>query len=443
MGIFKAYDVRGVYPDELNEDIAGKIGNAAAKLLNAGTLVVGRDMRLSSEALAGAAAQGIVEAGCDCLDIGLCETPAHYFAVGSSSCDGGLMTTASHNPPQYNGFKISKEKAIPVGQDSGLREIERMVTQGEYILQRKKGSILYKDISGDYTKHILSFAREIRRLKVVIDASNGMAGKHLPAVLDNLPLETVRLYFELDGRFPNHEPNPLKAENLRDLQDAVKGTRADLGVMFDGDGDRVVFVDENAEIVKSDLLTVLIAREVLRKEPGAAIVYDLRSSRVVPEEIRKAGGVPVRERVGHAFMKATLRNTGAVFGGELSGHYYFRENFCADSGAIAFMKILNLLSAEGAKLSELLKPLQRYCATGEINFEVEDKDEKIRELAEVFSDGKVDFLDGVTVEYDDWWFNVRKSNTEPLLRLNLEAKTPELLEKEKARLFSLLGKPLK
>jgi len=441
-GIFKAYDIRGIYPGQLNEELARRIGNAFARFIGGRRLVVGRDMRLSSDKLADAAMEGMTDAGADCTDVGVIETPMSYFAIGHYGFDGGVMTTASHNPAKYNGFKLSRERAIPLSEETGIAEIEKMVNEKEYRKAQKKGSIARKDIFPDYKKHVLSFAQGWKPLKVVIDAGNGMGGKVVPFIFSDSPIRIIPLFFELDGSFPNHEANPLKPQNMVDLQNKVREVRPDFGVAFDGDGDRVIFVDENGEIIGPDLLTALIAKEVLAKDKGASILYDLRSSRVVPETIAAAGGKPVRERVGHAFMKATLRKTGAVFGGELSGHYYFRDNFCADSGVIAFIKILNLLSRTDEKLSMLLAPLKKYHQSGEINFQVEDKDAKIEEIAEVFSDGKIDYLDGISVQYEDWWFNVRKSNTEPVLRLNAEADTPELLGRGKKRIMELLGEPM-
>jgi phosphomannomutase len=441
-GIFKAYDIRGTYPDQLNEETARRIGNAFAQFIGGKRYVVGRDMRLSSDKVARALIDGMTDAGADCTDVGVIETPMSYFAIGYYGFDGGVMTTASHNPAKYNGFKLSREKAIPLSEETGIAEIEKMVNENRYYKADKKGSIVAKDVFPDYRKHVLAFAEEVKPLTVVIDAGNGMGGKVLPFIFTETPIKIVPLYFELDGSFPNHEANPLKPQNMVDLQKKVAEARCDFGVAFDGDADRVIFVDENARTIGPDLLTALIAKEVLAKEKGASILYDLRSSRIVPETIEAAGGKPVRERVGHAFMKATLRETGAVFGGELSGHYYFRDNYCADSGVIAFIKILNLLSSTGEKLSSLLEPLKKYHQSGEINFEVEDKDAKIEEIARDFSDGEIDYLDGITVQYKDWWFNVRKSNTEPVLRLNAEADTADLLEKGKGRLMKLLGAPM-
>ncbi|KPJ63467.1 MAG: hypothetical protein AMS15_00165 [Planctomycetes bacterium DG_23] len=448
MGIFKAYDIRGIYvaratgPDELDEELARKIGRATAQFLGAKKMVVSRDMRLSSPSISEATIQGILEAGSDAVDIGLASTPGNYFATANYGFDGGLQITASHNPKEYNGFKVSGHEASPIGEETGLPEIERIATSGKFEPAAKKGSVSKKDIAADYKKHILKFAEDIAPLKLVIDAANGMGGLEIPLIFDQLPCQTIPLYFELDGTFPNHEANPLKYENLRDLRARVKEAKADLGVALDGDCDRCAYIDERGEIISSDLITALIAREVLAKEPGARIIYDVRSSWAVKEEIERSGGIPLKGRVGHAFMKAALREKSAAFAGELSGHYYFRDNFYCDSASIGLIKVLNLLSKAERPISEIIAPLNRYFATGEINFEVEDKAAMIMELTRKFSDGKQDFMDGITVEYEDWWFNVRQSHTEPLLRLNLEGRTRELMEEGKQKLISLLGKPV-
>jgi len=438
MSIFKAYDVRGVVPRDLNEDVAYRIGRAAPLVLGAKSMVVGRDMRRSSEALARALIRGIAESGCDATDIGLCTTPMNYFAVGSGPYGGAAMVTASHNPAEWNGFKFSRSGAAPVSYETGLAEMERLVAGELPPAPGTRGRVEKKDVRPAYVRHLLKFAEGIGPLTVVVDAGNGMAGMVLPEIFEHLPCRLHALYFELDGSFPNHEANPLKRENLVDLQAEVRATGADIGVAFDGDADRCMFVDETGEPVSSDLVTALLARELLERERGAAVVYDLRSSRVVPEEIRKAGGVPVETRVGHSFMKAILREHKGPMGGELSGHYYFRDHFYSDSGEVAMLVMLRMLSRSGRRMSELVAPLRRYSATGEINFEVEDKDAMIEALASAFRDGEQSRLDGLTVRYKDWWFNVRKSNTEPVLRLNLEADTPEIRDRARARVEAVL-----
>ena len=436
--IFKAYDVRGTYPDQLNEQMAEQVGAATARFLNAERLVVSRDMRASGENLSRALAQGILTAGAHVMDCGLLSTDANYFAICHLHADGGIQVTASHNPAQWNGFKISREEAIPISADTGLLNIKRIASGPPVRPSRARGKAEKANVLPRYVDHVLSFVRNPAPLKVAIDAGNGMGGHILPPMLEKLPLEVTPLYFELDGSFPHHEANPLKPENMRDLQKAVREKGCDLGVAFDGDADRCMFTDENGDLVSSDLVTALIAGRLLETHKGATILHDIRSSRVVAEEVRRHGGVPRVERVGHSFMKATMRRHNAVFGGELSGHYYFRDNFFADSGAIAFMEVVSILSSSRSSFSELLAPLRRYFATGEINYEVEDKEQAMNRLAEAFKDGRVSRLDGITVEYDDWWFNVRPSNTEPALRLNLEANTEELMEEGKRRVEAVI-----
>jgi phosphomannomutase len=431
--IFKSYDIRGIYPAELNEEKAQRIGFAIVDFLKqvkgtAKNIVVGKDMRVSSPSLADALIKGITNAGANAIDIGLVSTETTYFAGGYYKYDGSIMVTASHNPAEYNGFKVCREQAVPISLDTGLSKIAQLAKQ-PHTASKKCGTIIKKDVLNDYKNHVLNFVLNIKKLHVVVDAGNGMAGKTVPPVFEELPCKLTMLYPELDGTFPNHPPDPLVVENIKELQSTVQELGADLGVAFDGDADRCVFVDEKGQVITNDLITALIAKKWLIMEPKATIVYDLRSSRIVPEEIIAAGGVPYRERVGHSHIKATMREKNAIFGGELSGHFYFKNNYYADSGLIALIEVLNILSEQKDTFSDIIAPLKRYHSTGEINFEVIDKDEKIKGLAERFSNGRVDFLDGVTVEYDDWWFNVRKSNTQPLLRLNLEAKTKDLMKK--------------
>ncbi|MBI3099804.1 MAG: phosphomannomutase/phosphoglucomutase [Planctomycetes bacterium] len=446
MGIFKAYDIRGVYPEEIDERVAARIGAAVTAFAGAKCVVVGRDVRASSPAVARAVAAGAVSAGADVLDIGTCTTPMSYFAVGTTGADAGIMVTASHNPPQYSGFKICRRDAIPVSESSGLHEIESLVKAAEgrpLPPEPAAGRVQTRDLTDAYLAHVLRFlpAPPERRLRVVIDTANGCVGPLLDRLLPDLPCDARRLFFDPDGRFPNHEPNPLKDSNLKDCIAAVRSDRADLGIAFDGDGDRCMFLDERGERIPSDLLTAIIARHLLEKQPGSAIVYDLRSSWVVREEIEKAGGRPVLERVGHSFIKATMRREGAIFGGELSGHYYFRDHFTADSGLIAMMHVLGLALRHDGPVSSLIAPLRRYHQTGEVNFHVDDTRRKIEELARRFADGRQSRLDGISIEYPDWWFNVRPSNTEPVLRLNLEARTADRLVEAKAAVLKVLGSP--
>jgi phosphomannomutase len=455
--IFKAYDVRATYPNPLNEESAWKVGHATAQFLKRSrqgvapdqkvkredTIVVGRDMRPSSPDLAKSLMDGIRSVGMRVVDVGMVDTSFIYFAINHLDCVGGVMTTASHNPIQYNGFKISGPKAKPIGAASGLDDIKRIASQLRVGQTGLTGAYEQQDLWQPYRAHVLRFLDLKRPLRVAIDASNGMAGKMVPAVFGGLPnLEIIPLLFEITGSF-THDPNPLVESNLKMLQDLMGGTKPDLGVCFDGDADRCIFLDEKGRAIGCDLITALLARDFLQmpENKGSTIVYDLRSSHVVPDEVKAAGGVPRRDRVGHAFMKKTLAETKGVFGGELSGHFYFRDNFYADSGAIAFARLLSVLSRHNGSLSSLIDPLKRYFQTGEVNFQVEDKDGKIRELADIYKNGQIDYLDGLTVEFPDWWFNVRKSNTEPLLRLNLEANTKQLMEQKFTELKKVLGEP--
>ena len=455
--IFKAYDVRATYPDPLNEEVAWKVGHATGQYLKRNrqnvapdqrvrmedTVVVGRDMRPSSPDLCKQLSDGLRSTGMNVIDIGMVDTSFIYFAINHLDCVGGIMTTASHNPIQYNGFKISGPKAKPIGAASGLDDIKRIAMSLRVGETGLKGKYEQRDLWADYQKHVLKFLELKRNIRVVIDASNGMAGKMVPQVFNGVKnLEIVPILFEITGSFV-HEPNPLVESNLEMLKKKMRETTCDLGVCFDGDADRCMFLDETGKMIGADLVTALLARDFLSRSEnkGATIVYDLRSSHVVPDEVTAAGGSPRRERVGHAFIKKTLAETKGVFGGELSGHFYFRDNFFADSGAIAFARMLSVLSGQNKKLSELITPLRRYAQSGEMNFQVEDKDGKIRELAETYKDGQVDYMDGVTVDMGEWWFNVRKSNTEPMLRLNLEAKTPQLMEQKLRELKKILGEP--
>jgi phosphomannomutase len=447
-GIYKAYDIRGIYPTEINETVARKVGLSFPAILDrtareaGNTVVVSRDMRVSSGPLAAALIEGLRSAGLDVLDIGLATTPMNYFAVGHLGAAGGIQVTASHNPARYNGLKMSLSDARPVSGDDGIPQIERRVEGGDLRQAETAGALSEGSIEDAYAEHALSFLETParRRLRVVVDAANGMGALHR-RLLERMGIELDPLYFELDGSFPNHEANPLKAENLRDLVERVLATGADLGVSFDGDADRAAFIDERGVAVPSDLTTGVIAGELLRGEPGRAVLYDLRSSRAVAEYIEECGGVPVRERVGHSFMKATLRARQGIFGGELAGHYYFRDAYNADSAILAVVEILNLLRRTDGTLSQAVEPLRRYAKAPEINFEVEDKQGKIEALAAQYSDGQIDYLDGITVSYPDWWFNVRPSNTEPYLRLVLEAETEADLAKRRAELVALLGTP--
>jgi phosphomannomutase len=451
--IFKAYDIRGIYPDEFNEEDAWKIGCATARYLpsllkgfdrgqpQSQMLCVGRDMRTHSEPLTQALTDGIRSTGVGVIDIGMIDTPQMYFAINHLGTCGGVQITASHNPAKYNGVKVSGRGAIPVGIDSGLLEIKHLALALLHTKGKLTGALKTHDLTDAYKKHVLQFLREdIRKKKVVIDASNGMAGKMVPAIFGSIPVEIVDVNFEHTGKF-KHDPDPLKGKSLSQIKSAVKKEGCDFGICFDGDADRLVLIDENGETISCDLLTSLLVPYFLKKKPKSAIVYDVRSSRVVMEEIIKYGGTPRRERVGHAYMKKAMRDTHAIFGGELSGHFYYEENFYTDSALITMAHVLNVAGAGEKRMSELIAPLRRYCTSGEINFKVEDKEAKMEELARRYSDGQIDHLDGVTVGFKEWWFNCRPSNTEPLLRLNIEARTKELLDEKLAEIDGALGSP--
>lgn len=443
--IFKAYDVRGTYPDELDKTIAKQIGKAFATLTQASAVIIGRDMRVSSPELAKAFMEGLNELGVDAIDIGEVCTDGTYFASGSLKLPA-VMFTASHNPKQYNGMKFSKAGAVPVNQDTGLDEMKRTIEQDAYKqVNDKKGSITEKDILSEYVAHVHSFidTSKLAGLKIAVDAGNGMAGKMIPLVFDGLGVDIEPLFFELDGDFPNHPADPSKWENLRWLQDCVKEKNCDFGMAFDGDADRIFFVNEKGEIINSSLITSLIAKGMLEKNPGSKIVHNLVCSKGVPETVEKYGGRPIVERVGHSFIKATMARTQAIFGGEHSAHYYYRDNYNADSGIISALVVCEMVAKAGKPLSELLEEFHRYATMEETSVEVEDKEAKISELKERYSAAdpkpdKISELDGLTVEFKDWWFNVRPSNTEPLLRLNLEADTKELMGKKKGELLTLL-----
>jgi phosphomannomutase len=436
--IFKAYDVRGVVPDELDAALARRIGAAFADWAKQPAVLIGRDCRLSSLELAAALAEGITSRGLNVVDLELASTDLLYFASGRLDLPG-VMLTASHNPPEYNGMKFCMPGARPVGQDTGLADIRALVERGD-LRPRRTGQVESRDMLDAYVEHVLSFVdvEAMRPMVIVADTANGMGGLVVPPVMARLPVKLHHLYPELDGTFPNHPADPIDPANQKDLKTAMLEHGAEIGLAFDGDADRVFLVDEQAEDVSGSLLTALIARAMLRREPGAKIVHNLICSWIVPETIRAEGGVPIRTRVGHSFIKQVMAESGAIFGGEHSGHYYFRENYRADSGLIAAVVTLGELSASGVKLSELLAPFRKYSDSGEINSRVEDPAGKIEEIAAVFADGRQDRLDGLTVEFEDWWFNVRPSNTEPLLRLNVEATTPELLAEKTAEVLGLI-----
>jgi phosphomannomutase len=437
--IFKAYDVRGVVPAELDEDAARAIGAAFADWSAVPTIAVGYDCRLSSPSLAAAIHEGIASRGTDVLDIGLASTDLLYFASGSRDV-AGVMLTASHNPPEYNGMKFCLPGARPVGQDTGLAEIRDLAERADAAAAAAPGRIRQEQLLDAYADHVLSFvdAGAMRPLTVVADTANGMGGLIVPTVFERLPVTLVHLFPELDGTFPNHPADPIDPENQRDVKREVLARRADVGLAFDGDADRVFLVDERAEGVTGSEVTALVARAMLEREPGATIVHNLICSWTVPEVIREHGGTPVRTRVGHSFIKQVMAETGAAFGGEHSGHYYFRDNYRADSGLIAAVVVLDQLSRADAPLSEVLAPFRRYPSSGEINSVVDDQMGKIEEVAAAYRGGREDRIDGLTVEFDDWWFNLRPSNTEPLLRLNVEARNEELLKERTAEVLGLI-----
>jgi phosphomannomutase len=439
--VFKAYDVRGLYPAELDEAGAEAIGRAYVEQFEPRRIAVGRDMRLSSPAMQQAFMRGAAAAGAEVLDLGLVGTEMVYFAVGSLGLEGGAMITASHNPKEYTGAKLVRRGALPVGGESGLLDVRDRALADTASDAASRGTVDAYDVWPAYVDRVLSFVdvAEIKPLKVVIDAANGMAGTMLPPVLERLPVETIRCFFEPDGSFPNHEPNPLLPENREFIVRKTLEEGADLGVAFDGDADRCFFVDDTGEFVPGDFVTALFAESVLEKEPGVKIIYDVRASRAVPETIEREGGIPLVERVGHAFIKARMRKDDAAFAGEVSGHYYFREFSQADTGVVPFLVMLELISKKGRRLSEILEPLRsHYFITGEINTPVADVALKLQELKERYADGRISHRDGISVDFEDWHFNVRPSNTEPLLRLNLEASSEERMEQKRDEVLALI-----
>jgi phosphomannomutase len=437
--VFKAYDIRGVYPDELDDDLARRIGNAFAAFLGASRIAVARDMRASSESLAEAFIDGATLAGADVVDIGLASTDMIYYAAGVLDAPGAMFT-ASHNPAQYGGIKLCRAGAAPVGEETGLADIKALVAKGDLAEGARRGAREERDLIDDYADHVRHFVDGIalRPLVVVADAANGMAGLVAPKVLGPLPIDLTVLYADLDGTFPNHPADPIQEENLRDLQAALLAKQADVGLAFDGDADRVVLVDDRGQPMSGSVTTAMLARAILAQHPGSAVVYNLICSKAVPEIIREAGGTPVRSRVGHSFMKQQMAEAGAVFGGEHSAHYYFRDNYRADSGLIAAVIALGILSEAGQPLSELRKPFERYAASGEINSRVADPAAVIERVGRMYPACAVDRLDGLTLDCGEWWFNLRPSNTEPLLRLNLEAPDRATCDARTAEVLALV-----
>ncbi len=433
-GAFKAYDVRGLYPQEIDEAGAELIGAALAAQLGARTLAAGADPRPSSPGLVLAFARGAAAAGAETVDFGMVPTEMLYFGVAHRGFDGGAMITASHNPPQYNGMKLVGEGALPLSGDAGIPELKRRVLESAAPAAGVEPTLRADDLYPDYVEHLLGLvdAGAFAPYRVVMDAANGAAGKLAPLVFDRTPVRRVEMYFEVDGTFPNHEPNPLLEENSREIRERVVAEKADLGIAWDGDADRCFFVDEAGEFVPGDFVTALLAEALLGRDPGASILYDLRASRAVPDTVRANGGVPLVNRVGHAFFKQRMRREGVLFGGEVSGHYYFAANHNADSGFIPALLILELLSRKKATMAELLQPLrEKYFISGEINTTVDDVPAALARIEVRFGDGEVTKLDGISVDYPDWHFNVRPSNTEPLLRLNLGADGRDLMEEKR------------
>ena len=439
--IFKSYDVRGIYPSELNEDVAYGIGRCFVPLVGAQAVVVGRDMRPSGARLFEAFARGATEAGADVVDVGMVSTDALYFAVGKFGYQGGVMITASHNPAQYNGMKFTRDLAQAISLDTGLSEIRDRLASGSLPAKASKaGTVSQRNILDDFAEHCLSFIdpKRIKPFKIAIDAGNGMAGETVPHVFKHLPCEVIPLYFELDGSFPNHPASPIEPENMADLQAAVRKHGCDLGVAFDGDADRMFIVDEQGNLIDGSTVTALVALNTLKRYPGCKILYNLICSRSVPELIEKNGGVPIRSQVGHSLIKKTMREQDVVFGGEHSGHFYFKNNWYADSGMIALMQCLELFSESGKTVSQTIAPIDTRFRSGEINSTVSDIPGKLRAIEERYSDAQIDHLDGVTVSYPDWWMNIRPSNTEPLLRLNVEGDTKEVMERHRDEALALI-----
>ena len=441
-GIFKAYDIRGIYPTELNEDVGYAVGRAFAGFLKATKVIVGRDMRLSGPQMFDAVTRGLMDQGADVINIGMVSTDQYYYACATLG-HAGMMVTASHNPKEYSGFKMVRKMPQLLSGDSGIQDLRRMVANDDYPAPGRKGTMTEMNLSQGFVDMVASLidVNALARLKVIADTGNGMVGPILERVFNQLPaIELTGMYLEPDGNLPNHGLDPLQPENRAELQQRVATEGADIGFAFDGDGDRFFTIDDRGEFVSGDFLTALMGQYYLEKYPGAKIVYDVRASWAVPDLIEAAGGRPLMERVGHAFIKRRMAQEEAVFGGEVTGHYYFKDFFFADSGIVPALIILEMLSKKQASLSELLEPLEaKYFISGEINSRIEgEPQEKMKELADVFSDGEVEWFDGVSVSFSDWHFNVRPSNTEPLLRLNLEAKSRKLMEAKRDQVLEII-----
>jgi phosphomannomutase len=440
--IFGAYDIRGVYPETLDESAAYAIGRAMVRFLAVSPVAVGRDMRLSSPELAAAIIRGITDQGADAIDLGLTTTDELYFAVGKFGYQAGVMITASHNPARYNGMKLCKADAVPLSADTGLRQIRDIALAGDFGDPSPPGEVIHRDVTDAYVEHVLSFidVSKIRPYKIAVDAGNGMAGMIIPALFKRLPCKLVPLYFELDGSFPNHPASPIEPENTAELRRVVVSEHCDLGVAFDGDADRMFLISERGQLQGGDMVTALVAQSLLQKAPGSTILYNLISSRSVPEVITRGGGRAIRTRVGHSFIKAQMRENNAIFGGEHSGHFYFRDNWYADSGLIAFLIVLEMISESGKTVSQLIEPIDTRFRSGEINSEVSDQQGRMADITHHYAalGADIDQLDGITVSFPTWWFNVRSSNTEPLLRLNVEADSPEELAERRDEVLQLI-----
>ncbi len=443
--VFKAYDVRGLYPAEITESLFHQLGRAFVAYLGPGRYAISRDMRLSSPSLTAAFIEGARMQGGTLYDYGLMGTDQMYYAVAADNLDGGAQVTASHNPGQYNGCKMVRREAFPLSGEAGIKEMREMILAGTIPEPPSQpGGVEIRQIMDRYIDHVMSFIdrADIKPFNVVLDAGSGVAGIVAPRLFDQLPCRTTRLCFEVDGTFPNHEANPLIEENRRDIVERVVAEKADAGIAWDGDADRCFFIDGSGEFVAGDFITALLAEAFLMRQPGATIIYDVRASYAVKDVVARYGGKAVMNRVGHAFIKRRMREEDAIFGGEVTGHYYFRDNFYADNGFIPALLMLDLMSKKGQSLRDLLAPLrERYFISGEINTKVPNMamvDQKIERLAKQYANGHTYRLDGISAEFDDWHFNVRPSNTEPLLRLNLEGKTPEIMEKRRDEILDLI-----
>jgi phosphomannomutase len=444
--IFKAYDIRGIYPNEINEESAYLIAKALVKFLKAKSIVLARDMRISSPSLYASVLKGLQEMGIKIFDIGLSSTPMHTFVMNFEKADAGIMITASHNPAKYNGMKLEGKFGVSIGEGSGMEKIKEMVLSGDLDKKEKQthqAEIVKKDYLNEYIDFLTGkFSEEdFSKMELVIDAGNGMAGLILPILFEKLKINYTPLYFELDGTFPNHEANPAKSENLKDLSNLVMEKKADIGAAFDCDADRVAFVDGKGDIVPIDFILAALAKSFLRERQGVKILYGVSSSRIVRETIKENGGQPIISRTGHAFFRRLIRDEKAYFGCEKSGHCFFEDFFYADSAVFTMLHVLKLLSRSGQKIENLIEPIQKYFQTEEINFEIDNKAGVIKKLESTYSDGVKFYIDGLTVEYPDWWFNVRPSNTEPIMRLNIEANTPELLEEKKKEILEKIKTP--